>query len=168
MQGMHQSIESLLSCYDLRPEEVRMLQSLRPVCRFIADLDLSEPERAAAALREEFGDLAELKAEVLAADPDDLVPRRAGPDVRFGRVSKPCEATAGMSIDAVDMTGQAAEHTHPKGEVSLCFATEGDPRFMGQPEGWVVVPPGSRHVPTVTGGRMRIVYFLPEGAMVFH
>jgi hypothetical protein len=29
----------------------------------------------------------------------------------------------------------------------------------------VVFPPDSAHVPTVTGGRMLIVYFLPGGAV---
>ena len=33
--------------------------------------------------------------------------------------------------------------------------------------GWVVESPGSEHVPTVEGGRMLIVYLLPEGAIEF-
>ncbi len=47
----------------------------------------------------------------------------------------------------------------------LGFAVEGDPRFDGQPEGWIVFAPGTQHVPTVTGGRMLIAYFLPGGAV---
>jgi hypothetical protein len=141
-----------------------MLERLAPICRTIATLDLTQPEQAVAALQAAHS-LDELREAVLAAD---LTPKQAGPNVRFGRLAKASEATSGLSIDAVDMTGEAAEHTHPNGEVSLCFATEGDPRFMGFPEGWVVVPPGSRHTPTVTGGRMTILYFLPDGAMVWH
>ncbi len=143
-----------------------MIDLLVPLCQTIATLDLSAPQAAVAALNAAHPDLSAVRQAVLASD--DLVPRQAGPNVRFGRVAKPGPATHGLSIDAVDMRGEAAEHTHPNGEVSLCFATEGDPRFLGHPEGWVVVPPGSRHVPTVTGGRMRILYFLPEGAMVWH
>lgn len=142
-----------------------MLELLAPLCRTIASLDLSEPDAAVATLNSAHPDLSAIRAAVLAAD---LTPKAAGPDVRFGRVAKPSEATHQLSIDAVDMRGAAAEHTHPNGEVSLCFATEGDPRFLGHAEGWVVVPPGSRHVPTVTGGRMTILYFLPDGAMVWH
>ena len=72
-----------------------------------------------------------------------------------------------MSGVSVDMAGPGAEHVHPGGEVNLCFATEGDPRFCGTGEGWYVVPPGSQHVPEVTGGRMLIAYFLPQGAIRF-
>jgi len=68
-------------------------------------------------------------------------------------------------VDLVWMTGPGINHRHPKGEINLCFAVEGAARFDGQPEGWVVFPPGSQHVPTVTGGRMLIVYFLPSGAV---
>jgi len=145
-----------------------VIDLLQPYCVTIAALDLSDPAAAEARLREAHPDLSTLRDAVLSSPASDLVPRSAGPDVRFGRVAKPSPATRDLSIDAVDMTGPGAEHTHPNGEVSLCFATEGDPRFLGRPEGWVVVPPGSRHVPTVTGGRMRILYFLPGGAMVFH
>lgn len=143
-----------------------MLTLLEPICRTIATLDLSDPDDAVARLEAAHPSLDAVRDAVLAAD--DLTPKQAGPDVRFGRLARPSPETAGLSIDAVDMTGAAAEHTHPNGEVSLCFATEGDPRFLGHAEGWVVVPPGSRHVPTVTGGRMRILYFLPDGAMIWH
>ncbi len=95
-----------------------------------------------------------------------LAPREAG-GVKFGRVAKPTDATHGFSIDAVEMTGPGPGHTHPNGEFDLSFALEGSPSFEGQPEGWVVLPPGSWHVPTVTGGRMGILYFLPDGAIKF-
>ena len=95
-----------------------------------------------------------------------LAPREAG-GIRFGRVAKPTDATHGFSIDAVDMNCAGPGHTHPNGEFDLSFALEGDPRFEGQPEGWVVLPPGSWHVPTVTNGRMGILYFLPDGAIQF-
>ena len=51
----------------------------------------------------------------------------------------------------------------PRGEVNLCFAVDGEPRFDGQAEGWVTFAPDSQHVPTVSDGRMLIVYFLPGG-----
>ena len=95
-----------------------------------------------------------------------LTPREAG-GVRFGRVAKPTEATHHFSIDAVDMNGAGPGHLHPNGEFDLSFALEGDARFEDQPEGWVVLPPGSWHVPTVTSGRMGILYFLPGGAIEF-
>jgi hypothetical protein len=95
-----------------------------------------------------------------------LAPREAG-GVRFGRVAKPTGDTHNFSIDAVEMNGAGPGHVHPNGEFDLSFALDGDPRFEDQPEGWVVLPPGSWHVPTVTGGRMGILYFLPDGAINF-
>ncbi len=95
-----------------------------------------------------------------------LTPREAG-GVRFGRIAKPSDDTSSFSIDAVDMDGAGPGHVHPNGEFDLSFALQGEPRFESAPEGWVVLPPGSWHVPTVTGGRMGILYFLPGGAIEF-
>ncbi len=93
-----------------------------------------------------------------------LVPREAGPHVRFGRLAKEVN---GYAVDVVLMEGKALGHTHPRGEVNIGFAWEGDPRFDGKPEGWVVYPPNSHHVPTVTGGKMLFVYFLPGGEVLW-
>jgi hypothetical protein len=95
-----------------------------------------------------------------------LVPKEV-PGVRFGRLAKPSDETHGFSVDVVDMSAAAGAHRHPQGEIDLSFALEGDPRFDGHPEGWLVLGPGSWHVPTVTGGRMAIVYFLPGGSITF-
>ncbi len=97
-----------------------------------------------------------------------LCPREAG-GIPFGRPVKPGPDSAGYSVDAVVMDEvQGPVHTHTHGEIDLCFAQDGDPRFDGHPAGWVTFPPGSTHAPVVTGGRMLIIYFLPEGAIEFH
>jgi len=93
-----------------------------------------------------------------------LTPREAN-GVRFGRLAKPADGD--FSIDAVEMSGPGPGHAHPNGEIDLCFALDGEPLFDGNPPGWTVYPPGSWHVPTVSGGRMGILYFLPEGAIQF-
>lgn len=145
-----------------------LLEALHPVLRDVAALDLSRPDEAAAALEARWpaARRAPLGALVRAArDAGWLTPRRASDAVAFGRLARPSDATFALSVDAVDMTGPGAEHVHPQGEVSLCFADDPEARFCGHPEGWVVVGPGSRHVPEVTGGRMVILYFLPDGAM---
>jgi hypothetical protein len=149
-------------------DEVRV--ALAPIAKAVGDLDLTDAAAARAALTQRFpvSELGPVRELLLQANREGiLTPRRATDALTFGRVSKPAPELGGCSIDAVDMAGQGQPHTHPAGEVSLCFATEGDPRFVGFPEGFVVVPPGSRHVPEVTGGRMVIVYFLPGGAMVW-
>ncbi len=94
-----------------------------------------------------------------------LAPRAAGPRVRFGRLEKDL---GGYAVDCVWMDdGAGLGHTHVKGEINLCFALAGEPRFDGHPPGWVVFPPGSHHVPTVRGGTMLFVYFTPDGAVVW-
>lgn len=95
-----------------------------------------------------------------------LCDRDGGPGVRYSRVGKKI-GPAEFSIDAVSMDKPGLGHTHINGEFDLCFSVDGDPRFDGHKEGWTVFPPGSWHVPTVTGGRMNILYFLPGGAIKF-
>ena len=97
-----------------------------------------------------------------------LCNREAG-GVKFSRPVKPSPASHGLSVDAVVMDRVAGpKHTHTNGEINLCFTEEGDARFCGHREGWVVFPRGSTHVPVVADGRMLILYFLPGGAIEFH
>jgi hypothetical protein len=93
---------------------------------------------------------------------------RAGGGIKFSRPVKPTDASAGYSVDAVLMDRIAGpRHTHTNGEINLCFTEDGDAKFCGHREGWVVFPRGSTHVPVVTDGRMLILYFLPGGAIQF-
>jgi len=152
------------------PSKEELIQAFEPLARRVAALDLADADGAEATLNRELpvSELAELRAMMLAASEEGwLTPRTADPTLRFGRLAKPTEATHGLSIDVVDMTAAGPGHTHPNGEARLCFALEGAPTFMDKPEGWVVAPSGSHHVPTVAGGRMLIAYLLPDGAMVF-
>ena len=89
-----------------------------------------------------------------------------GKDLTYGRLCK-AEQNGGMSIETVVMTSAGPGHIHPFGEFDLCFALEGEACFDGFKEGWVVYPPTSWHVPTVTNGKMAILYFLPEGKIQF-
>lgn len=152
----------------MTPEALRAL--FAPLCADAAKLDLSAPEAATAALSSTW--TAERRAPLVAALREAhaagwLTPRQANPVVWFGRVSKAVPELSGMSIDAVDMAGAAAEHVHPAGEISLCVPLEGAPTFYGAADGFVVVPPGSQHVPEVVGGRMLIAYLLPGGQINF-
>jgi len=142
--------------------------ALQRIAGFVAELDLANPDEAKARLDVALPlkALDDVRAIVLKANAEGTLTPNASPEgIRFGRVAKATTDSFDHAIDAVDIEGIGAEHTHPRGEVSLCFATAGDPRFDGWPEGWVVKPPGSHHAPTVTGGRMVIVYYLPGGAM---
>jgi hypothetical protein len=88
--------------------------------------------------------------------------------IRYGRVIKPGTATHGFSVDVVDMDSvKGPHHTHPLGEIDLVMPVDSGAQFDGQPAGWVVYPPASAHHPTVSQGRARVLYLLPEGAIEF-
>ena len=144
---------------------------LRPLLQFAAGLELAKPADACAALEQEFpleGEFVQglrraMEAGVAASDLCD----RGEPPVQYSRVFKAGEDACGFSADAVLMSAPGPLHTHPNGEIDLCFAQDGAPTFDGNPPGWVVYLPGSKHVPTVAGGSMLILYLLPGGAIEF-
>lgn len=109
-----------------------------------------------------------LGAALRAAIVDGWLCDRGEPTARFSRLAKAGPDTRALSIDVVCLEGPALRHGHPRGEVTLGLpfdpAAEGS-RFDGHPPGWVVMPAGSVHVPTVTGPRMVLLYFLPGGAV---
>ncbi|MCR9164207.1 MAG: DUF4863 family protein [Nannocystaceae bacterium] len=159
----------------------RVMDLLPPFLTKVAELDPASARDDAAqaallaALEEAFPpDGASVRAlgEALAAGvADGSICNRGDDDARFSRLAKAGPQTHGLSVDVVSLVGGALEHTHPKGEVTLGFpASEADgaARFDGHPPGWVFMPPGSKHVPTVEGGRMFLIYFLPDGAVTWH
>jgi hypothetical protein len=93
---------------------------------------------------------------------------REGGGIRSGRIFKPAADLHGFSVDVVDMRDIAGpHHAHPLGEIDLVMPQEGDATFDGRPAGWVVMPPGSAHRPTVAEGRSLVLYLLPEGRIEF-
>lgn len=148
------------------------LEAVQPVLDRLAGVDSADPELADRLNRELplTGELvATLRAAARAGVEDGwLCPREAG-GIQFGRALKPSPESHGYSVDAVVMDRVVGpKHTHTNGEIDLCFTEEGEARFDGHPEGWVVYGPGSTHKPTVKDGRMLILYFLPDGAIEFH
>jgi hypothetical protein len=148
-----------------------LIQSFQPLLDAAAGLDLSKPSAARAELVRRFdprGDESRKLAAVLQGLlAEGKIADRGAPPVRYGRVAKAGPETREQSIDVVCMSGPGPRHVHPNGEVNFCIALDGEPRFDGQEPGWVVLPPGSAHVPTVEGGTMLIVYLLPGGAIRF-
>jgi hypothetical protein len=148
-----------------------LTEALVPLARTLAAQKFSDRETtlAAAEAAHPFRGayVADLRRRLAAAAESKTICERGEPPVYWGRVAKPSPATLDFSIDAVLMTGPGPGHVHPNGEFSVAFALDGDPRFDGRPEGYVLEKPGSFHVPTVAGGKMLIVYFLPGGAMEF-
>ncbi|HLQ37132.1 MAG TPA: DUF4863 family protein [Planctomycetota bacterium] len=143
---------------------MKQLRAVVQICRRLR----VDGERPAAVMQQLLpfrgGVVEQLRAAAVAAiDSDWLLPKQnAG--IRFGRVAKDLD---GFSVDAVLMAGPGPRHRHPNGEIDLCFALDGSPRFDGHAEGWVVYGKDTTHVPTVHDGRMLILYFLPGGAIEF-
>jgi hypothetical protein len=148
-----------------------MIDTFRPLIDAARGLDLTEPVAARDELRRRFDPAGKpaqaLNAQLLELLAQGRIAERGAMPVKFGRVAKATADTDDFSIDVVHMDGPGPHHRHPQGEVNYCIALDGEPRFDGHPAGWVVMPPGSGHVPTVSGGRMLIVYLLPQGQIEF-
>lgn len=151
--------------------DVNLSDAFRPLCEAARGLDLADPLAARAELERRLHPASErareLEADLARLLEEGRIAERGALPVRYGRVSKASEATLDFSIDVVLMTGPGPKHRHPRGEVNYCIALDGSPTFDGLPPGWVVLPPGSEHVPTVAGGTMLIVYLLPAGEIQF-
>lgn len=145
-----------------------LLEALQPVLDALQSLSLADAAAAQRTLSQRFPlDGPVIEAIRAAAEPGiadgSLLPKEMG-GVRFGRVAKDAQ---GFSVDVVLSAAGGPRHRHPNGEVDLLLVREGEPLFDGHAPGWAVYPPGSEHVPAVTGGEMFIVYFLPGGAIAW-
>lgn len=145
-----------------------LLEALAPVAEALVGVELSDPAAARATIQERLpfeGPAIKAVREAASAGAEAgwLLTRSAG-EIRFGR---PAKDLHGFTVDAVSMSGPGPRHRHPNGEIDLCFTTEGEATFDGNPEGWVIYGPDSVHVPTVRDGSMLILYFLPGGAIEF-
>lgn len=111
---------------------------------------------------------AELKASCEAGVAEGWLCNREGGGIKYGRIFKPAEDLQGFSVDVVDMKDVAGpHHLHPNGEIDLVMPQAAEAQFDGRPAGWVVMPPGSAHRPTVSRGRALVLYLLPQGAIEF-
>ena len=148
-----------------------MLETFQPLIDAATGIDLTDPETACTELKGRLDPTSaegqELSAALVRLLEEGSVANRGEAPVKYSRAAKATEETSGFSIDVVDMSGPGPRHRHPNGEMNWCIALDGEPRFGGKAPGWVVEVPGSEHVPTVSGGRMLIVYLLPDGAIEF-
>jgi hypothetical protein len=148
-----------------------MIDTFRPLIDAALGLDLADPARAESELARRFDPSSAaaraLNTELRALLDAGRIAERGEMPVKYGRVAKASEPTSNFSVDVVLMNGAGPHHRHPEGEVNYCLALDGAPRFDGKPAGWVVMPPGSAHVPTVAGGTMLVVYLLPQGRIEF-
>lgn len=145
----------------------QFVELLRPIAAALQPVDVDAADAARTAERAvpfAGAAVAAVRAAAVASIGSDWLLPKASAGIRFGRVAKDLH---GFSVDAVLMDVPGPRHRHPNGELDLCFATRGEPKFDGHAPGWVVYGKGSVHVPTVAGGEMLILYFLPGGAIEF-
>lgn len=91
-----------------------------------------------------------------------------GPDYRRGRLAKPSADTHGFSVETgmlKDVLGNY--HRHPLGEINMIAPVDSTGCFCGHGAGWKVFPPESQHYPTVTGGKVTMLFFLPSGQIEY-
>ncbi len=148
----------------------KLRKLLDPVVTVIANSDWDDA--LSAHLNERFGAKSDLFRQLKAMCGDGIENGwmgLQGEEARKGaRVVEPCSETHAMSIDVVqliDFTGP--HHRHPHGEVCAVMSETPEGRFDGNKEGWAVYPPGSEHWPSGSGGRVRILFFLPKGAIEY-
>lgn len=148
-----------------------MISTFRPLLEAAQGLELSTPSAARAELARRLdpaGAAAQaLSHQLIQLYSEGKLATNGELPVRWGRVAKATDESLGFSIDVVVMNGPGPLHRHPAGEINFAVSLDGDPRFDGQPAGWIVFPPESQHVPTVSGGTMLIVYLLPQGKIEF-
>ena len=130
--------------------------------------DLAKPDAAHSALTSKYPLSGDYVAEVRrlcerGLEDGWLVPGK-GEKARSARVA-PQSSWFPFAIEASLIAGEAEAHGAPKGEVALCWPMEGKPKLCGSDPGWVVHAPGSKHQPKVTGGKMFMLSFLPDGAI---
>ncbi|MBC8370233.1 MAG: DUF4863 family protein [Planctomycetes bacterium] len=145
--------------------------TIKDLLDFVATLDLSDATSAKQKLDEAFPfdseQVQQWGALMRAKVADGSMCDNGKPPMQYSRIFKNSDATNNLSCDAVLMNGAGPNHIHPQGEVDLCFAVDGEPRFDGNQPGWTVYAAGSQHIPTVKGGTMLILYLLPDGAFEF-
>ena len=146
---------------------------IEPIRSYVMGLDLTSPTECRNALNLTFpiSTLQPIKELCIQGIEEGWLCPRSAPHLKYGRLFKATPELP-IGVDTVDMPGGHAAckgpgHEHPEGEIDLCFTLSGSPLFDGSPEGWTVYPPKSWHVPTVSNGRMIILYFLPNGAIRF-
>jgi len=150
-------------------DKSQLLQSILPILKFIKDKDIDS--NLAKDLEKYFPIeskyMQQIKLNCISGIREGWLCPRGGNNLSYGRLVKTSIDTNNFGIDTVDMKGTGPGHLHPLGEIDLCFSLEGNPSFDGNDEGWTVYPPNTWHIPTVTDGRMVILYFLPDGAIKF-
>jgi hypothetical protein len=91
-----------------------------------------------------------------------------GPDYRRGRIAQASDATHGFTVESGKLRNVKGNfHRHPRGEINMIAPVDPTGQFCGTGAGWRVFEPDSSHYPTVTGGTVTFLFFLPGGSIEY-
>lgn len=91
-----------------------------------------------------------------------------GPDYLRGRIAEASAATHGFTVESGKLKNVRGNyHRHPKGEINMIGPVDATGQFCGSGAGWRVFAPDTMHYPTVTGGLVTLLFFLPEGQIEY-
>jgi 2-hydroxylaminobenzoate mutase len=91
-----------------------------------------------------------------------------GPDYRRGQLAKATDNAVGYSVETGMLKNVLGNyHLHPRGEINMIGPVDDGATFCGSGAGWKVFAPGSQHYPTVEGGKVTMLFFLPGGEIQY-
>ena len=149
-----------------------LMSAITRLLDFIGDQPLDD--RLQAALNDHYGPETARYAELVAlleAGIDEgwaCYAEITGPDYIRGRIAEPSAETRGFSVESAKLKDVVGNyHCHPRGEINMIAPVDATGKFCGHGAGWKVFAPGSRHYPTVTGGAVKFLFFLPNGEIEY-
>lgn len=91
-----------------------------------------------------------------------------GPDYRRGQLAKAADTAIGYSVETGMLKNVLGNyHLHPQGEINMIGPVDEGATFCGSGAGWKVFEPNSQHYPTVRGGKVTMLFFLPGGEIKY-
>jgi 2-hydroxylaminobenzoate mutase len=154
------------------PTKPALLAAVQELLEFVGDKALNSDLETQ--LNERFGATTDRFANLLALLRRGIVEGWAcyseitGPDYRRGRIAEASDSTHGFTVESGrlrDVLGNY--HRHPRGEINMIGPVDETGKFCGSGAGWRVFPPGSSHFPTVSGGTVTLLFFLPRGEIEY-
>ncbi|WP_166363525.1 DUF4863 family protein [Pseudomonas akapageensis] len=154
------------------PSKPEMMEAVASLLLFLKDKPLDK--QLEAELNEHFGATTEAYAKLLRLLRKGIEEGWAcyaqidGPDYCRGQLAKATDNPNGYSVESGMLRDvQGNYHLHPRGEINMIGPVDDGATFCGSGAGWKVFEPGSQHYPTVKGGKVTMLFFLPGGEIQY-
>nr|BAF56677.1 2-hydroxylaminobenzoate mutase [Pseudomonas fluorescens] len=154
------------------PSKPEMMEAVASLLSFLKDKPLDQ--KLEVELNERFGATSEVYSNLLRLLRAGIEEGWAcyaqidGPDYCRGQLAKATENPNGYSVESGMLKNVLGNfHLHPRGEINMIGPVDEGATFCGSGAGWKVFEPGSRHFPTVNGGKVTMLFFLPGGEIEY-